>query len=410
MIRLLKNRYEILEILGRGGMGCVYKVADRFQDGKILAAKELLAVNLSAEKAHEALAQFQTEARILTRLTHPNLPKVYDYFSFPGRHYIIMEYVKGKTLEKILDARKGRPVNERQALSWALQICKSVHFLTVQKPPVVFRDLKPANIMIDGKSRVKLIDFGIARFFKEAKSEDTFLYGTPGYAAPEQYGTGQTDVRSDIFSLGATLHHCLTGRNPSENPLYFPDPRSLNPKLSRGTAEIIRKALHQEREKRFQSALEMKHAVQRALLVTAEVPKGVGRIILAKAGKPIRLPAFRKFCWVSVPITVLGCSGTTGSLSTDELWIQPRPKIFGPDASSLLFRVESRKLKLGKEYRPEIRVETDEGIMNPELLFKKSWLWVIIEAALVVASIAAAVIMRCVGGFRLIRLLANSFP
>jgi serine/threonine protein kinase len=400
MIRLLKNRYEILEILGRGGMGRVYKVADRFQGGKILAAKELLAGNLSAERAHEALAQFQTEARILTRLTHPNLPKVYDYFSFPGRYYIIMEHVKGKTLEKILDARKGRPVNERLALSWALQICKTMHFLTVQKPPVVFRDLKPANIMIDRNSRIKLIDFGIARFFKEAKSEDTFVYGTPGYAAPEQYGTGQTDVRSDIFSLGATLHHCLTGRNPSENPLDFPDPMILNPKLSKGTAEIIRKALQQEREKRFQSALDMKQAVQRVLLDTAAVPKGVGRIILAKAGKPIRLPAFRKFCWVSVPITALGCSGTTGNLSTDELWIQPRPKIFGPDASSLLFRVESRKLKLGREYRPKVTVQTDEGVMKPELLFKKSLPWIIIEIAVIIAAIAASVIMRFAGGFR----------
>jgi len=378
----------------------VYKVADRLQGGKILAAKELHAGNLSAEKAHEVLVQFQTEARILTRLTHPNLPKVYDYFSFPGRYYIIMEHVKGKTLEKILEARKGRPVNERQALSWALQISKTMHFLTVQRPPVVFRDLKPANIMIDGNSRVKLIDFGIARYFKEAKSEDTFVYGTPGYAAPEQYGTGQTDVRSDIFSLGATLHHCLTGRNPSESPLDFPDPRSLNPKLSKGTAEIIRKALQQERENRFQSALEMKQAIQRVLLDTAAVPKGLGRIILAKAGKPIRLPAFRKFCWVSVPVTALGCSGTTGNLSTDELWIQPRPKIFGPDASSLLFRVESRKLKLGREYRPKVTVQTDEGVMKPELLFKKSLPWIIIEIAMILAVIAASLIMRYAGGFR----------
>jgi serine/threonine protein kinase len=397
MIRLLKNRYEIIEILGRGGMGCVYKVADRFKRGMVLAIKELLAGNLSAEKAHEALAQFQTEARILTRLSHPNLPKVYDYFSFPGRYYIVMEYVKGKTLEKILDARKEMPVNERQALSWALQICKTIHFLTVQRPPVVFRDLKPANIMIDGNSRVKLIDFGIARFFKEAKSEDTFVYGTPGYAAPEQYGTGQTDVRSDIFSLGATLHHCLTGRNPSESPLDFPDPRILNPKLSKGAAEIIRKALQQKREKRFQSALEMKQAIQLVLLDTTALPTGLGRIILAKAGKPIRLPAFRKFCWVSVPITALGCSGTTGSLSTDELWIQPRPKIFGPDASSLLFRVESKKLKIGREYRPKVTIQTDEGVMTPELLFKKSLPWIIIEITVILAVIAATVIMRFTG-------------
>jgi serine/threonine-protein kinase len=100
-----------------------------------------------------------------------------------------------------------------------------MHFLSVQRPrPIVFRDLKPANIMINSDSRIKLIDFGIARFFKEDRQEDTFVYGTPGYAAPEQYGSGQTDVRSDIFSLGATLHYCLTGRNPSEIPLAFPKP------------------------------------------------------------------------------------------------------------------------------------------------------------------------------------------
>jgi serine/threonine protein kinase len=223
------------------------------------------------------------------------------------------------------------------------------------------------------------------------------VYGTPGYAAPEQYGTGQTDVRSDIFSLGATLHHCLTGRNPSESPLDFPDPRILNPKLSKGAAEIIRKALQQKREKRFQSALEMKQAIQLVLLDTTALPTGLGRIILAKAGKPIRLPAFRKFCWVSVPITALGCSGTTGSLSTDELWIQPRPKIFGPDASSLLFRVESKKLKIGREYRPKVTIQTDEGVMTPELLFKKSLPWIIIEITVILAVIAATVIMRFTG-------------
>ena len=117
-----------------------------------------------------------------------------------------------------------------------------MHFLNVQKPlPIVFRDLKPSNIMISRDGKVKLIDFGIARFFKQEKNADTFVYGTPGYAAPEQYGTSQTDVRSDIFSLGATLHHCVTGRNPSENPLDFPDPQRLNRKVSRGGAAIIMK-------------------------------------------------------------------------------------------------------------------------------------------------------------------------
>ncbi len=395
MNRLLKNRYEILETLGRGGMGCVYKVVDRFQGAKILAAKELLSGNLSAEKAQEALTQFRNEARILARLTHPNLPKVYDYFSLPGRHYIIMEFVKGKTLEKILETRKGRPVDERLTLSWALQICKTMYFLSIQKPrPIVFRDLKPSNIMIERNGRVKLLDFGIARFFKEDQHEDTYVYGTPGYAAPEQYGSGQTDVRSDLFSLGATLHHCLTGRNPSENPLDFPDPQLLNPKLSRETAAIIKKALAPDMDKRFQSALEIKQAIQKVMLDSALRIKGGRKIIIARAGKPIKLPWWKKTCWVSIPVAALGCSGTTGTLSTDDLWIQARPRVFNPQSSQLLFRVESSKMRFGREYRPKITVRTDAGILRPRLIFKKPWPWIIIEAAAIAAMIGATVMIR----------------
>ena len=219
MNRLLKKKYEIIETIGRGGMGCVYKVADRSRRGKVLAIKELRTGKLQTTKVREALAQFQTEARILMHLTHQNLPKVYDYFSLQGAYYIVMEFIRGKTLDQILNSRRGKPVDERLALSWALQICRAMHFLSVQKPrPIVFRDIKPSNIMIAYDGRVKLIDFGIARYFKEERNEDTYVYGTPGYAAPEQYGTGQTDVRSDLFSLGATMYHCLTGEHPPQSP------------------------------------------------------------------------------------------------------------------------------------------------------------------------------------------------
>lgn len=392
---ILKNRYEIRGILGKGGMGCVYKVADRFERGRIFAAKMLQAGRLSAEKTQEALSQFRTEARILMFLTHQNLPKVYDYFSVGDRHYIIMEYVRGRTLEQFLAARRGKPVDEQLALSWALQICRTMHFLSVQKPrPIVFRDLKPSNIMIDREGKVKLIDFGIARFFKEEKSEDTYVYGTPGYAAPEQYGTGQTDVRSDIFSLGATLHHCLTGRDPSESPLDFPDPRSLNPKLSRETAAIINKALSHDMDKRFRSALEMKQAIQKVMMESALRVKGEKKIILARAGKVIMLPWWRKVSWVGVPVTALGCSGTTGSLSSNDLWIQPKPGKFSPESARLLFKIETRKLKFGKEYRPGIRVQTAAGVMQPQLIFKKAWPWIVLEAAAAAAAIAAAIVMR----------------
>jgi len=395
MTRLLNNRYEIIGLLGKGGMGSVYKVADRSRRGKVLAVKELRTANQAPGKAAESVTLFQTEALILSRLTHPNLPKVTDYFSRGRSHYIVMEYVHGRTLEQMLGARREKPVDERHALSWALQICRAMHFLSVQKPrPVVFRDLKPSNIMIDRTGRVKLIDFGIARFFKEDKAEDTYVYGTPGYAPPEQYGTGQTDVRSDIFSLGATLHHCLTGRNPAESPLTFPDPLLLNSKLNRGTVKIIMKALDQDPQRRYQSALAMKQAIQSVLLNIETLPKGVDSIIHAEAGKPITLPWRKKTSWVSVPVMALGCNGTTGTLSSDDRWLHPKPVAFNHGSSQLLFRIDGAKLRMGREYHPRITVHTDAGILRPQLSFKRPWPWMLIDAGLIAAAIAGMLMMR----------------
>jgi serine/threonine-protein kinase len=395
MTKLLKNRYEITGLLGKGGMGSVYKVADRSARGKVLAVKELRTTNQAPGKAAESVTLFQTEALILSRLTHPSLPKVTDYFSLGGSHYIVMEYVHGRTLEQMLGARRGNPVDERLALSWALQICRAMQFLSVQKPrPVVFRDLKPSNIMIDRNGRVKLIDFGIARFFKEDKAGDTYVYGTPGYAAPEQYGTGQTDVRSDIFSLGATLHHCLTGRDPSAHPLDFPDPLLLNPALNKGTAKIIRKALAPDAQRRYRSALAMKQAIQSVLLNLETLPKGVDSVIHAEAGKLITLPWWKKTTWVSMPVMALGCNGTTGTLSSDDRWLHPKPRAFSHGSSQLLFRIDGAKLRMGKEYHPTITVRTDAGILRRQLSFKRPWPWLLIEAGLIAAAIVGVLMMR----------------
>ncbi len=395
MTKLLKNRYEIIGLLGKGGMGSVYKVVDRSRHGKVMAAKELRTANQAPDKVAESLTLFQTEALILSRLTHPNLPKVTDYFSIGGSYYIVMEYVHGRTLEQMLEARRGKPVDEGLALSWALQICRAMHFLSVQKPrPVVFRDLKPSNIMIDKTGRVKLIDFGIARFFKEEKTEDTYIYGTPGYAAPEQYGTGQTDIRSDVFSLGATLHHCLTGRDPSAHPLDFPDPLLLNPGLNKGTVKIIKKALDQNAQRRYQSALAMKQAIQSVLLNIETLPRGVNSVIHAELGKPITLPWWKKTSWVSVPVIALGCNGTTGTLSSDDRWLHPKPMAFNHGSSQLLFRIDGSKLRMGREYRSRITVHTDAGILRPQLSFKRPWPWLLIDAGLIAAAIAGVLLLR----------------
>jgi len=395
MRRLLKRRYEVLGVLGKGGMGSVYKVADIYRGRRVLAIKELNIGTLPLIKVNESLAQFRTEARILASLTHPNLPKVFDYFSRTKAHYIVMEYIKGRTLDQILLSQPGHQIEEHLVLSWALQICKAMHFLSVQKPhPIVFRDLKPSNIMIAGDGRVKLIDFGIARFFKVDKREDTFVYGTPGYAAPEQYGSSQTDVRSDIFSLGATLHHCLTGKNPSENPLHFLNPRKLNPRVSRETAAIVSKAVALSMEKRFQSAREMKNVIQKQLLDYSKKLEGRQRIIHARVGKTVKLPWLKKNVWVSLPVTSVGCSGTGGTLTTIEQWIHPQQRSFSTTTLQFVFRIDNSQLKCGKEYRPQIIVHTDAGVLRPLLIFKKTWPWILFEATALVAIIMFLLLVK----------------
>ena len=262
---VLQGRYRILKTLGGGGMGAVYLAQDRRQADRQVAVKEMTP-DTNASPAEQAQAQqlFQQEFSMLALLDHPNLPKVYDYFSESGKHYIVMDYIDGKTLEDILNDRPDF-LPESQMIDWAAQLCDVLTYLHNRQPPVIFRDLKPHNIMVDRSGTIKLIDFGIARFFKPSQQKDTLRMGTAGYAPPEQYaGKGQTDARSDVYSMGATLHHLLTRRDPTDYPPFSFDtapPRSLNPAISPHVEAAITKALAYDRTQRFQSASEMKQAL-----------------------------------------------------------------------------------------------------------------------------------------------------
>lgn len=262
---VLQNRYRIVGVLGMGGMGAVYLAQDMRLANMKVAVKEMTP-DPSASHAEQVQAQqqFQQEASILASLDHRNLPRVSDYFTEAGKHYLVMDYIDGETLEEILNRTSGF-LPESQVLDWAEQLCNVLGYLHSRQPPVIFRDLKPGNIMVDRSGVVKLIDFGIARHFKPGKRTDTLKMGTMGYAPPEQYaGHGQTDVRSDIFSLGATLHHLLTQRDPTQHPPFTFDtapPRSLNPAVSPHVEAAIMKALAQDRAHRFQSAAEMKQVL-----------------------------------------------------------------------------------------------------------------------------------------------------
>jgi eukaryotic-like serine/threonine-protein kinase len=218
---LLKERYRILEQVGRGGFGAVYKAADTLFGYRFVAIKEMEQSRLSPQETAEAIESFKREAHLLAGLQHPNIPGIYDYFGEAGRWYLVMDFIDGETLEEHLLKSRGGYLPVAKVLDIGMQLCTVLGYLHTRQPPIIFRDLKPANILLNSSGRIYLIDFGIARHFKPGQSKDTVAFGSPGYAPPEQYGKAQTTPRADIYALGATLHQLLTGDDPSLTPFRF---------------------------------------------------------------------------------------------------------------------------------------------------------------------------------------------
>ncbi len=218
---MLRQRYIILERIGSGGFGAVYKVADIQLGRRVMAIKEMSQNHMDARARNDAIEAFKREALILAGLTHPNLPRIYEQFYEDGRWYLVMDYIAGETLEQLVNKQGGIPLPMERVLNIAIQLCSVLEYLHSRQPPIIFRDLKPGNVMITDTGQVYLVDFGIARHFKPGQMKDTTTLGSLGYAAPEQYGRAQTTVQSDIYSLGATLHQLLSGNDPFESPFHF---------------------------------------------------------------------------------------------------------------------------------------------------------------------------------------------
>jgi serine/threonine-protein kinase len=282
---VLADRYAIQEIIGRGGMGTVYRALDRRLD-TVVAVKEMIDRHTGDEEREIAVRQFEREAKLLAQLSHPNLPRVTDYFVQDDRWYLIMEYVVGRTLEKVLTDANGKPLPVKEVLTWGIQLADVLSFLHGQTPPIVFRDLKPANIMLQDDGVIRLIDFGIARRFQDGATKDTLLYGSPGYSPPEQYGRSQTDARSDLYALGATLHHLATGRDPSPTPFKFPSATSLNPDISAALDTAIMRCVEMEITKRMETASEL-----RDLLLRLRQAEAASEML--GANRPVSGPAGR---------------------------------------------------------------------------------------------------------------------
>jgi serine/threonine-protein kinase len=250
---VLQDRYVVMQKLGQGGMGAVYRAGDRRLSTVTWAIKEMSQSALSGPfERQQARDAFRHEAEMLAALNHPNLPRVTDHFEEDGKAYLVMEYVPGETLLSFL-MREGLPQPQARVFEWARQLCDALDYLHNQTPPIIFRDLKPANIMLTPNGQVKLIDFGIARLFKPGQAKDTQAFGTIGYSAPEQYGEGQTDARSDVYSLGVLLHQLLTGYDPTSTPFRLPPAGQANPNLPQQLSDALAAATDSEPTQRFAS-------------------------------------------------------------------------------------------------------------------------------------------------------------
>lgn len=261
---LLQGRYHILTQVGKGGFGAVYRAEDRQAHNSIVAIKQINLRGLTPQETIEATDAFNREVSLLTNLDHPNLPHIYDNFTDPEHWYLVMDFIEGETLETYLEAKDAHytlPLGEVLALG--MQLCTVLNYLHTREPAIIFRDLKPANIMRTPANKLYLIDFGIARRFNPAKLKDTIPFGSPGYAAPEQYGKAQTTARADIYSLGALLHMLLTGDDPVDNPFHFSPLRMYGAAGLASLEKLLMRMVELKADERPASVGEVKAELQR---------------------------------------------------------------------------------------------------------------------------------------------------
>lgn len=295
---ILVNRYAIQEVIGVGGMGSVYRARDLHFPNvlKLVAVKEMINQARDPLVRQTIVQNFEREANLLVTLNHPTIPKIYDYFTYEERSYLVIEYVHGKDLEEILNESKGF-FPEEQVIGWAIELCDVLSYLHAHKPePIIFRDMKPSNVMVNHNNNIVLVDFGIAKLFKSGQKGT--MIGTEGYSPPEQY-RGEATPQADIYALGATLHHILTRSDPRlEPPFTFNDRpvRKLNPSVSPELEMVVNTALQYSPADRFATAAAMKEALISAARKTGMLAKLSGSLTKSAPQKSGQKPVWTFKC------------------------------------------------------------------------------------------------------------------
>src|SRR5215467_12157199 len=260
---LFTQRYRILDKVGEGGFGVTYKAEDLDHHRWLVAIKQINLSLLTPQQMIEVTDTFNREVGYLSRLRHDNLPRIYDYFTDPGHWYIVMDYIAGETLEdKLKKARRGR-FSTQKVFDIGMALCDVLGYLHAQRPPIIFRDVKPENIMLTKTGRLYLIDFGIARHYAPGQTRDTAPLGSPAYAAPEQFGKAQTTAQTDVYGLGATLQTLLTGKDPLEIAVSGEKQgRKIKRRIPRKLRPLLEQMLERDASKRPQSMDEVKQSLQ----------------------------------------------------------------------------------------------------------------------------------------------------
>lgn len=290
---LLRGRFIIHAPIGAGSSGIVYLAWDLKSPRVQIALKELSLGSLSPEETGESLSLFEREKNILKSLSHPGLPAYIDSFQTVSSRYLVMEYIHGETLDAIM---KRRHLSWREVFLWACQLAKILDYLHTRRPdPVIYRDLKPSNIMLAGGGRLKLVDFGIARHFRRARTRDTYFMGTPGFSAPEQYGSGQSDARTDIFSFGATLYHLLSRQDMAGLQFRFPGLGKYNRQIPPFFEAIIMRCIALNPGERYQSAAGL----------LDDLEKGIAAHNAPKKRISLRFPTFYEILFIIAILAIL---------------------------------------------------------------------------------------------------------